>query len=346
MLCILVENEDGPGPFGAKGVGEGAHAGAIAAIACAIADEACRSTSSLRRPSVCGAGCRSPVRRPTDGPASVDLHRAASVEEATDLLLRYDDDAMIHCGGTELLLAMKLGFARYGHLVDIKPIGELSGITTDGDLRIGATSTHRQIADHPEISDRWHGLAEMAASIGNQRVRNVSIGGNLCFAEPHSDPAISLMAADASIECRRGGAPVRSILAEDFVEGPFQTALEPGELLTSVRVPPLPRRRVAVPPQDYLPRARVAAIAMSRIRDNRIDHLRLAVGAAGIRPAHVTEALALAGGAQRMRCPPARSRPGVRCARRSAPGHRQLRICRLQGPPAARARPQNADRSR
>jgi carbon-monoxide dehydrogenase medium subunit len=73
-----------------------------------------------------------------------DLHRASSVPEARELLLRYGDDAAVVCGGTELLLLMKLGFAAYGHLVDIKGIEELGGVRAEnGTLVIGATATHR-----------------------------------------------------------------------------------------------------------------------------------------------------------------------------------------------------------
>ena len=71
-----------------------------------------------------------------------DLHRARSVEEAGELLARYGEDAAVICGGTELLLLLKLGFAVYGHLVDIKGIAELGGIRAEnGALVIGATAT-------------------------------------------------------------------------------------------------------------------------------------------------------------------------------------------------------------
>lgn len=225
------------------------------------------------------------------------LHRATTVDEATAVLDHHGDDAAIYCGGTELLLAMKLGYAPYGQLVDIKPIDELRGITADGDLWIGANTTHRQMEQHADIRDRWAGIAEMATSVGNLRVRNVgTVGGNLCFAEPHSDPATALLAANASLECRRGGEHPRTVAMSDFVVGPFQTAMGPGELLLGVRVPPLADGALLLHRKIKFHERAAATVALScRIHDNRIDHVRVAVGAVGNQPALVPAAGALVG---------------------------------------------------
>src|SRR5262249_59176584 len=91
-----------------------------------------------------------------------DVHRASSVEEATEILRRYGDDAAVHCGGTELLLLLKLGFASFGHLVDIKPIQELRGVSVDdGTLTIGSTVTHREIERSPLVNDRLPAFAAL-----------------------------------------------------------------------------------------------------------------------------------------------------------------------------------------
>ncbi len=166
-----------------------------------------------------------------------DLHRASSVEEARELLVRYGDDAAVICGGTELLLLLKLGFAAYGHLVDIKGIEELGGVRAErGTLVIGATATHREIERSPLVLERLPALAAMEREVANIRVRNVgTLGGNLCFSDPHSDPATFLLALDAEVEY--DGA--RELLAE-FLVGPYETALAHGQLLHSVRIP-LPR---------------------------------------------------------------------------------------------------------
>src|SRR5262249_25485865 len=83
-----------------------------------------------------------------------DLHRASTVEEVTGLFDRYGDDAAVYCGGTELLLLLKLGFASYGHLVDIKPLAELGGISLENDaLVVGAAVTHRELERSAVVSE-------------------------------------------------------------------------------------------------------------------------------------------------------------------------------------------------
>jgi carbon-monoxide dehydrogenase medium subunit len=164
-----------------------------------------------------------------------DLHRARSLDEARELFERYGDDAAILCGGTELLLLLKLGFAAYGHLVDIRGIEELGGIRSEnGAIVIGATTTHREIERSPVVLERLPSLAAMERNVANIRVRNVgTLGGNLCFSDPHSDPATFLLAVDAEAEW---GAAKRAPLG-DFLNGPYETALAEGELLRAIRIP-------------------------------------------------------------------------------------------------------------
>lgn len=171
-----------------------------------------------------------------------ERHTPASVEEASELLDRYGDDAVVYAGGTELFLLFKFGFAEYAHVVDLKRIDELRGIEArDGWLRIGAAETHRAIERHQLVRERWPALAAMERGVGNLRVRTMgSIGGNLCFADPHSDPATFLLAMEAAVEARRGDAEARRIPVAEFVRGPFENALEHGELMTAVLVPELP----------------------------------------------------------------------------------------------------------
>src|SRR6185312_8684166 len=140
------------------------------------------------------AGCRMTL-------PPFDLHRARSLDEAHELLERYGEDAAVVCGGTELLLLLKLGFAAYGHLVDVKGIEELGGVRVDnGTLLIGATATHREIERSPAVLERLPALAAMERDVANIRVRNVgTLGGNLCFSDPHSDPATFLLTLDAEV---------------------------------------------------------------------------------------------------------------------------------------------------
>lgn len=171
------------------------------------------------------------------------LHRPESVGQASRLLADLGDEGAAYCGGTELLLAMKLGLASYEHLVDLKRVGALRGITqTDGHVRIGAASTHREIETSAVLRAAYPELCTMISQVANVRVRSVgTLGGNLCFADPHSDPASFLMAAGAVMTCQHGDT-TRRIPAADFLTGPYQTALAPGELLTAVELPPRPDR--------------------------------------------------------------------------------------------------------
>ena len=134
---------------------------------------------------------------------------------------------------------MKLGFADHPHLVDVKRIAELRRLEATADvLEVGAAMTHREVERAGVVRERWPALAMMERNVGNLRVRVMgTIGGNLCFADPHSDPATFLLATGGSLVCRRGDGPARELSIADFVKGPYQTALETGELVTSVRVP-------------------------------------------------------------------------------------------------------------
>jgi aerobic carbon-monoxide dehydrogenase medium subunit len=222
-----------------------------------------------------------------------DLHRARSVEEASGLLQRYGDDAAVHCGGTELLLLLKLGFASYGHLVDVKPIEELKGIALDdGVLAIGAGVTHREIERSSVVAKSLPALAAMERRVANLRVRNVgTLGGNLCFSDPHSDPASFLLALDAEVECRRGSQPARRLALSEFLVGPYQTALEPGELLARIRIP-LPARGTTVTHDKIAFHERPAATISVALREDggRFADARIAVGSVGPRAVRARDA--------------------------------------------------------
>ena len=229
-----------------------------------------------------------------------DRHRPGTVEEATELLERYGDDAVVYTGGTELLLLFKFGFAEYPHVIDLKGIEELRGIERrDRELRVGAAESHRAIERHPVVRAEWPALAAMERGVGNLRVRTMgSIGGNLCFADPHSDPAAFLLAMDGSVEARRGGGGPRRIGLADFVRGPFENALELGELLTAVLAPTL-LPGAAIIHRKFVLRERPAITVTCHLRleDGRLADVRLAVGSAGVVAARAGAAEELLDGA-------------------------------------------------
>ncbi len=222
-----------------------------------------------------------------------DLHRPQSLEEATELADRYGEDAAYYCGGTELLLLLKLGFAAFGHLVDLKAIEELSGIRAEnGQLVVGAAVTHRELERSVLVRERLPALAAMERSVANLRVREVgTLGGNLCFSDPHSDPATFLLALDAELECRRGEEAPRTVPIHEFVLGPYQTALRGGEVLTAVRIP-TPATGSVVEHAKFSvherPTATVACLA--RVEDCVLAEARVAIGSVGARPVRATAA--------------------------------------------------------
>ena len=166
------------------------------------------------------------------------LARPTSIAEAFDAWDAAAGDAAWYAGGTELLQVMKMGLARAGTLIDLKRLPELRGVTLDeGALVIGAGTTHREIEQSDVVRRELPALAALEAHVANVRVRNQgTLGGNLAFAEPHSDPATFLLACGATVTLTsaRGN---RSLPMSDFVVGPFTTARDADEMLVSIRVP-------------------------------------------------------------------------------------------------------------
>ena len=168
-----------------------------------------------------------------------DYHRAGSVAEAIQLLVSHGD-AKLLAGGQSLIPLMKLRLARPAVLVDIGRIGDLKGISINGDtIRIGGLTTHHEIASSPQIKSANPMVTEVAAGIGDQAVRNRgTIGGNLAHADPASDWGTVLTALDASIDIQ-GPDGSRSLAPEDYFQGAFTTALSENEIVTGVNVPVL-----------------------------------------------------------------------------------------------------------
>jgi carbon-monoxide dehydrogenase medium subunit len=220
------------------------------------------------------------------------LHRPRTVEEATQLLTELEPDVVPYCGGTELLLVAKLGLTKFTDLVDLKGIEELSGIEANGELRIGASTTHRQIERSRVVRERWPSLAEMEMHVANIRVRNVgTIGGNLCFADPHSDPATYLLAADGRVTVRRGGSAAREIPIEQFTRGPYQTALSSGELLVAIHVPALPSGSVLVHKKmSFRERPAITLTVNLTTGGGQVAEAKLAVGSIGLAAQRLTAA--------------------------------------------------------
>ena len=214
------------------------------------------------------------------------VHRPGSVGQASRLLAELGDDGAAYCGGTELLLAMKLGLASYGHLVDLKRVDGLRGIeAAGGGIRIGAAATHHEIEASAALRARYPEMPAMISRVANLRVRSVgTLGGNLCFADPHSDPASFLMAVGATLVCQRGEA-TRRVPAGEFLTGPYQTVLAAGELLVAVELPTRPERTgISHLRMKLTERPAVTVTALVTRRGNDVASARLVVGSVGSVP--------------------------------------------------------------
>jgi carbon-monoxide dehydrogenase medium subunit len=167
-------------------------------------------------------------------PPKFDYYRAGSVAEAISLLGQHRG-AKLLAGGHSLIPAMNLRLDDPGVLIDIGRISELRGITAaNGSVRIGALTTHATIAASTNVPQV---LSEAASMIGDPQVRNRgTIGGNISHADPASDLPTVLTALNATIHIAGAGGN-RTVAAREFFTGLFETAVEEGEIITTIEVP-------------------------------------------------------------------------------------------------------------
>jgi aerobic carbon-monoxide dehydrogenase medium subunit len=202
-------------------------------------------------------------------PAQFDYVAAESAPHAIELLAEHGDDAKVLAGGHSLLPMMKLRLATPELLVDIGGLDELAGVSTDGgDLVVGATTRHADLAASGLARAEAPLLAYAASQVGDPQIRHRgTIGGSLSHADPAADLPMAIVALGGSLVLQ-GPAGIRTVAADDFFQGYFETALAPDELVTAVRVP----RRPGVPwgYQKFVRRANDWAIVGVAAVDGRI----------------------------------------------------------------------------
>jgi len=193
------------------------------------------------------------------------------------------EQTKVYAGGAELILLLRHGLVEAETLINIKRISALNDLAWDGhSLNIGATVTHRRLETDPLVRRYLPMLAEAESHIGNIRVRGQgTLGGNLCFADPHADPATALLVHQARVGLA-GKKESRELPMEEFLVGMYETALRPDELLSEVKVPPLPEGwRHAYLRIERFYRPTVNAAAAGKVSGGRIEAVRLAVGCVG-----------------------------------------------------------------
>jgi len=164
---------------------------------------------------------------------SFDYHRPASLADVS-AALKAAPEARLLAGGMTLIPALKLRLATPSALVDLGAIAELRGIRSSaGAITVGAMTRHAELERSPQVREAIPALAELAGMIGDPQVRNRgTLGGSIANNDPSADYPAAVLGLGASIITNQ-----RSIAADEFFTGIFETALRPGEIITAVNFP-------------------------------------------------------------------------------------------------------------
>lgn len=171
-------------------------------------------------------------------PGAFAYHRPSSVKEAVGLLADLGEDARAIAGGHSLIPMMKLRLATPSHLVDLGGVTDLKGIRADGsDIVVGATTTQHELIGSDLLSKMLPILGETSLLIADPQVRYVgTLGGNVANGDPGNDMPAVMMCLNAIYHVA-GKTGQRNIAARDFYKGAYLTTLNPGEIVTAVRIP-------------------------------------------------------------------------------------------------------------
>ena len=224
----------------------------------------------------------------------MEFHDPKTVAEAVTLLAA-DEDARCLAGGATLVAMMNADLVIPSALVSLRHIADLQGISPqlDGGLRIGAMTTHHAVATAEGLSGAHLLLGRPARAIGHPAIRNMgTIGGSIGHGDPAADYPGALVALNATVEAA-GPNGTRTIAADEFFVDYLEVALEPGELITAVILPPSPARaaggyeKFARVEGDY---ATVSVAAVLAMDGNRCGSIRIGVGSCSSTPVRVVSA--------------------------------------------------------
>lgn len=223
--------------------------------------------------------------------SQLKLVQPVTVREASQALAGYGENAKIYAGGAELLLLLRNGLLQAEILIDVKKIEPLHRIALDnGVLRLGACITHRELEQSALVRAHAPALAYAESQVANVRVRNQgTLGGNLAFNDPHSDPGTVLLIHDASVVVGNESGERRMALKE-FLVDMYATALEPGDVLLEIQIPALP----AGMKETYLrlhryQRPTLGVAAGVLMSNGTVEEVRLSVGCVGPKAQRLTE---------------------------------------------------------
>jgi carbon-monoxide dehydrogenase medium subunit len=235
-------------------------------------------------------------------PASFDYVRPASLEEAIGALASGGDDAKVIAGGQSLMPLLRLRLAYPSVLIDVGGLVDLRGVTDTGQhLVIGAATTHYQVMHDPLVTEHCGLLAQATGTVADPAVRHRgTLGGSLSHADPAGDLPAVILALDAVL-LARGPDGAREIPAAGFFADYLTTALEPGEILTGVRVPKLGAGwgyRYEKFHRTAQAWATVGVAALARRSDGHVAEARIGLTNMGPVPIRAAAAEAAAAGAE------------------------------------------------
>ncbi len=170
-------------------------------------------------------------------PNKFDYHRPASLAEAVEIMARYGQDARPLAGGQSLIPLMKLRLANPAVIVDLNAIPGLNYVRQQGNrLLIGALTCHNDVEDAPIVGRRYDAIADAVTHIGDAQVRNLgTVGGSLVHGDPSGDWGPVLLALGGEV-CCLGPSGTRTIEASTFFTEMYETARQPDEIVTEVRI--------------------------------------------------------------------------------------------------------------
>ncbi len=169
-----------------------------------------------------------------------DYLEPETLGEAVEQLRIHGEDARVIAGGTALVLMLRYRLVRPAVLISLAGIPELNGIWGNGEIRIGAMTTHREVERSPLVMHGASLLGQAASRVGSPAIRNMgTLGGNLASGEAASDPAPPLLALNARVTLT-GPQGERTVPLDGFFKDFYETDIRPGEILTAVHVPPMP----------------------------------------------------------------------------------------------------------
>jgi aerobic carbon-monoxide dehydrogenase medium subunit len=221
--------------------------------------------------------------------SAFDYRAPRTVDEALAILGEYGEDARVIAGGTALVTMLRQRLVRPGCLVSLRDVQGLDRVEApNGSLRFGALVTHREAETSPLVSERIPVLAETFRRVATVRIRHMAtLGGALAHADPNQDPPVTLLALGARVQIRGAGGQ-RELAIDEFFRDYYESALEPGEIVTGVTVPAPPAGSGAAFVK-FLPRtaddyATVAVAAIVTLDGDRCRDARIALGSVGVTP--------------------------------------------------------------